>query len=262
MISSVLILLVAAGIFLGMLVSLEIGRRLGAHRLAADAENARHGIGALEGAVFGVFGLLIAFTFSNASSRFNDRRQYIREEANTIGTAWLRLDLLPPEARTQERELFRRYLDSRIAAYGKLPDIAAFQAEVAQSVELQGQIWTTAIAACRESGSQPAHLLLLPALNDMIDIVTTRTEAMKAHAPAIIFVMVGIVALVASLMAGYGLAGAKSRNWAHVLGFVGVMATTVLVIVDLEFPRVGLIRLDSADQVLVDLRASMVETKK
>jgi hypothetical protein len=250
-------LIVACVISAGMGLCLEVGRRAGIRRLASDPDGAHVGTGALEGAVFALLGLLIAFTFSGAASRFDARRTMIQEEANAIGTAWLRLDLLAPGPRAQLQDLFRRYLDSRLETYRKMSDFAAARAELDRSVKLQQEIWDAAVVACRESGSMPAHALLLPALNDMIDIVTTRIEAMKHHPPAAIFVMLGILALVASVMAGYGMAGSRTRSLTHVLGFMVAMTLTIYIIMDMEYPRFGLIRLDAADQVLVDLRTSM-----
>jgi hypothetical protein len=79
----------------------------------------------VEGSVFGLLGLLVAFTFSGASSRFDTRRHLIVEETNAIGTAYLRLDVLPSTVQPALRDSFRRYLDSRLAIYRKLPDAAA-----------------------------------------------------------------------------------------------------------------------------------------
>lgn len=250
-------LVFAGGLFFGMLLLLEAGRRIGIRRSAQDPEGVRQGVGVVEGAVFGLLGLLIAFTFSGAATRVDARRQLVVEEANNIGTAWLRLDLLSPSAASSLRALFRQYLDSRIETYRKLPDIQAAKVELARSIKLQGEIWTSAVAACRESGSQPSHMLLLPALNQMIDITTTRAEATKMHPPFIIFAMLGLLSLAASLLAGYGMAGGKSRSWIHIIGFAAVMAITVYVILDIEYPRLGLIRVDSADRVLIELRESM-----
>jgi len=247
----------AGGLFLGMLVLLETGRRMGVRSLARDPEGARQGVGAVEGAVFGLLGLLIAFTFSGAATRFDARRQLVVEEANHIGTAYLRIDLLPAGAQPALRELFRKYLDSRIETYRKVPDMAAVKAELEHSNKLQGEIWTNAVVACRGAGSQPAHMLLLPALNAMFDIVTTRTETTKIHPPLIVFAMLGVLSLAASLFAGYGMAGGKARSWLHIVGFAVVMAITVYVITDIEYPRFGLIRVESADRVLLDLRQSL-----
>ena len=103
----ILVLLFAVGLFLGMLILLDVGRRIGAQRLAEDREGAEAGVGAVDGAVFALLGLLIAFTFSGAATRFDTRRQLIVEETNDIGTAYLRLDLLAPEAQPGLREKFR-----------------------------------------------------------------------------------------------------------------------------------------------------------
>lgn len=246
---------IAGGLFVGMLVLQETGRRLGARRLARDPEGIR--TGAIEGAVFGLLGLLMAFTFSGAASRFDDRRHLVIEEANMIGTAWLRIDVLPASAQPELRELFRRYLDSRLETYRKLPDLEAAKLELARSASLQSEIWTAAVAASRTSDTTAASMLLLPALNQMIDITTTRTKVTEIHPPPIMFVMLGAVALISALVAGYGMAGAKTRSWIHIVAFASVVAATVYVILDIEYPRIGLIRVDAIDQVLVDLRRSM-----
>ena len=101
----------------------------------------------MDGAVFALLGLLVAFTFSGAASRFDARRHLIVEETNAIGTAYLRLDLLPASAQPALRDLFRRYLDSRLEVYRKLPDLDAAKAELARSTQLQGEIWSQAVAA-------------------------------------------------------------------------------------------------------------------
>ena len=100
------------GLFAGMLLFQELGRRIGARQLERDPSGARAGVGILEGAVFGLLALLLAFTFSAAATRFDGRRQLISDEVNAIGTAWLRVDLLPAEPQPAIRDGFRRYLDS------------------------------------------------------------------------------------------------------------------------------------------------------
>jgi hypothetical protein len=246
------------GLFLGMLFFLEIGRRVGIRRIKEDSGTAGEGVGAIDGAVFALLGLLLAFTFSGASSRFDTRRQLIVEETNDIGTAYLRLDLLPPSAQPALRESFRRYLDARIEVYRKLPDIAAARESLAKANELQGQIWRQAVAATQAAGApSAAPMLLLPALNAMIDITTTRTMMTQMHPPTVVFVMLFALALAASLLAGYGMIGSRVRSWFHMLGFALVMAIAVYVILDIEYPRLGLIRVDAFDQALVDLRESM-----
>jgi hypothetical protein len=246
---------ISLALFAAMLLLLEAGRRLGRSRRERAPEVIP--TGAVEGAVFGLLALLIAFTFSGAASRFDGRRGLVTEEANAIGTAYLRIGLLPDAAQPPLRDLFRRYLDSRLETYRKLPDVAAALAEWDNSVRIQGEIWTNALIASGESGSPQATMLLLPALNAMIDITTTRLTATWIHPPTTIYVMLGVVSLLAALLAGYGMASSTRRSWIHMVAFAAATAVTVFVILDLEYPRSGFIRVDAADQVLSDLRRSM-----
>jgi hypothetical protein len=85
-------------------------------------------------------------------------------------------------------------------------------------------------------------------LNQMIDITTTRAMATLMHPPLVVFFMLGALALVSALLAGYSMAASGPRSWVHVLGFATVIAATVYVIVDMEYPRFGMIRVDAVDQ--------------
>jgi len=130
--------------------------------------------------LFSLFGLLIAFTFSGSASRFDSRRQLLAEEINDIGTAYLRLDLLPAGVQPALHGLFRDYVDSRLAVYRKLPELDAAKAELARSEKIQGEIWTRAVAATADSGADAdASRLVLPSLNAMIDITNTRVMAAR-----------------------------------------------------------------------------------
>lgn len=255
---SMMTLLGIAAFLLLMLLASELGRRLGVAQIARDPEGLAKGIGAAEAAVFGLLGLLLAFSFSGAASRFEDRRHLVTVEANAIGTAWLRIDLLSAEAQPQMRDLFRGYLDGRLDTYRHGDDLAAARASLAEDALLQGRIWSLAVTETLKPGvPTQAGMLLLPALNEMIDITTTRAMATRNHPPLVVFMMLAALALVGALLVGYGTSINKQRTWLHTLVFAVILSITTYVIVDLEFPRLGLIRVDSADQVLTDLRASM-----
>jgi hypothetical protein len=212
----------------------------------------------VEGAVFGLLALLVAFTFSGAAARFDTRRQLILEETNDIGTAYLRLDLLPLSAQPPLRDRFRQYVAARLDAYRHLADVVAATKALERAAAVQAEIWTQAVAHSREPDAHPdAAKLLLPALNAMFDITTTRTAALHIHPPLIIFAMLFVVALASALLAGHGLAGSRLRNWFHMVGFAAVITVAVYVILDLEFPRLGLVRVAAFDQTLTALLESM-----
>src|SRR5262245_30774941 len=154
-------------LFLGMLLMLEAGRLFARKK----TEGAHEGLNSTEAAVFALFGLLIAFTFSGAATRFQEKRMLVAEEAAAIQTAYLRVDLMPPDQQEAIRELFRGYLDSRLATYQKLPDMDAAAVEMEKWRQLQDRIWVAATKGASSPGAGPdAALLLLPALNEMFDM--------------------------------------------------------------------------------------------
>jgi len=244
-------------LFFAMLVLTRIGRRVGKRRLAADPKSTPAGTSAVEGAVFALTTLLVAFTFAGAATRFNARRELIVREANAIQTAYLRLDLLPPQAQPELREAFRRYLDSRLSVYEKIHDKAAALQALARSNELQLELWRASMAALEQTNDPRAPLLLVPSLNEMIDITTERTVALKTHLPVVIFALLAFLALACAFAAGHGMAKSSSPNRLHTVGFAGLVVLTLAVIIDYEFPRFGLIRIDPVDKLLVDVREGM-----
>jgi len=245
------------GLFAGILLFVWIGRWVGGQRSREETDRERVGLVTVETAIYALLGLMVAFTFSGATSRFDTRRAQTVQEANAIGTAYLRLDLLPAAAQHALRDKFRSYTDERIAIYRALPDIDASNAHAARAEALQSGIWSDAIAALRGAPPQ-ASLLLLPALNDMIDITTTRAIALRTHTPTVILAALVVLTLICSLLVGYGLAGGKPfATNLHMVGFALMMTVTIYVILDLDHPRVGLIRLDYVDQALADVRAAM-----
>jgi hypothetical protein len=129
--------------------------------------------------------------------------------------------------------------------------------ELAQATEPQHEIWSRSVSASRGDSTQNSARLLLPAINEMIDVATSRTIAMHTQLPALIFALLTFVALVSGLLAGFAMAKRGSRSWLHLLLYAGVIAITVYAVLDLEYPRFGLIRLDAADQALRQLRDSI-----
>jgi len=252
-----LILFVCAlGVLVGVITLQGVGRRIGKRRLEAGGEGARVGFGAVEGALFGLMGLLIAFTFSGAAARFDARRQLIMQEANTTRTAWLRLDFVSASAQSELRDLFRSYLDARLGAYRKLPDIAGARAELAVAKTIAGRIWERAVAATREPGS-PLALHLILALNAMFDVSALQEASALIHPPWIIFAMLLVMVLMGALLSGHAMAGSKTMSRVHTIGFALILATTIYVVLDLEFPRLGFITVESTDQLLVAVRQDM-----
>ena len=254
---TLLIVLAAAGLGLVMLALFTLGARAADRRIEQSPDHVAPDGGVVNGSVFGLLGLLVAFSFSGAASRFDHRRELITKEVNAIGTAWLRIDMLPDGAQPAIRDGFRRYLDARIGAYAKLPDEAAAMRELQRAQLEQADVWAKAVAVCRTDSGAPARMLLLPSMNEMFDLAEERTAVIRMHPPGIIWVLLILLSLVGALLAGYAMPASKHRNWLHILAFIGSTAIAVYVIADLEYPRRGLIQVKDFDKALVDLRTSM-----
>src|SRR5262245_52833410 len=225
MVNTVLALTAFTGFLLAVLACLVAGRRLGRRVFAADRKPA--GLATVETVAFGLLGLMLALTFSGAADRLDRRRAQIVEEANDIGTAWLRLDLLPPAAQPKLRDAFRRYADSRIAMYRIVSSsgVEAARAEFMRSVVIQNEIWTDAVAACRDIPH--AAVVLLPSLNTMFDITTTRLAAVRIHPPGIVYVVLGMLSLACGFLVGYEMGGSEVPSWPHVIVLALLLAVTL-----------------------------------
>jgi hypothetical protein len=253
--SAVLTLLL--GLFVGILICLELGYRIGSNSGRKNHELAYEGTGTIEAALFSLLALLLAFSFAGVTSRLESRYQLIVREANAIEMAYHRLDLLPATYRPGIRHLFRDYLNARVQAYEKLSKQEAAEEEFARASELQEQIWAQAFIASEADQTQNSARLLLPALNEMSDVTTSRSIAREIHLPALIFYLLICIALLTGLLAGYSMSKRQCRSWLHILIYAAIISVTICAIFDFDNPRYGLIKADAADKALLQLRDSI-----
>jgi hypothetical protein len=248
---------IAVGLFLGMLLSLEIGRRIGIRQIAKRGKGAQAGVGVVDSAVYALLALLIGFSFSGAAARFDARRELIVREVNAISSAWQYLDVLPPDTKAPLQNDLRRFVDEVLTVYGSQENTALNLRDRPGLLAIQGQLWAHAVAACVDQRGERARMLLLPALTQMFDSVDQERFARRMHPPAIVFIMLVLTALAGALFAGYGMASGERRNWIYIIGIAGTISVATYVIVELEFPRLGVVRVDAFDQALVELRETM-----
>ncbi|MBU2812518.1 DUF4239 domain-containing protein [Acidithiobacillus thiooxidans] len=236
----------SAVLFIGLILCVFVGFQLG------KSSRADGGSGALNGAVFGLLGLLLAFSFSGAAERFEHRRDLITEEANAVGTAYLRLDLLPATQQMALRQKMQQYLQTRLETYQHIGTNTPAALDAYQrSIQLQ------ATRAAQHTGNTAILSLVSRALNAMFDITTTRIAATRSHPPKIIDFLLFALSWISALLAGYGMTEHKRIPWLQVIIFSAALTVTIFVIRDLEYPRLGFIRVDSADQLLVETLQGM-----
>ncbi len=248
----------AVTLFVGILICLEVGRDWGTHEIAIHGAEARTGVGVVDGAVYAMLALLLGFSFNGAAARFDARRSLIAQEVNAIGTAWQRIDLLPADAQSKAiRSGMQRYLDALLASYAQTLGAVDPFSEPGVMNDAQRDLWSQSVAACITPNGEKARMLLLPGLNEMFGLVEQERLARRVHPPFIVYMMLAMTALASSLFAGYGLAGTPDRNWLYIIGVAATISAILYVIVELEYPRRGLVRVDDMDQALVELRATM-----
>lgn len=255
--------LVAGAFFIGSLLLMDLGRRLGTARLARDGMTSLTGLGAVEGAVFALMGLVLAFAISGALQRFDERKQLVTHEANAISTAYDRLDLLNGGAKLKTK--LKEYVKARIDLY-RLPakfslagGAELFSSEQqAKILALKSDLWNEAVAACPPVPTNATTCsLALQSLNAVFDAARNRLGSNERHPPQIIYVMLFGLGLGGSLLAGFGMAAAKTRSRVHMVIFAAALAFALFVVTDIEFPRLGFVRVDDFDHFVVDIYNQM-----
>ena len=221
----------------------EAGYRLGRRRQDSVTDLVRAQLGSIQGALFGLFALLLGFTFAMALSRFDRRYEMVVQEANAIGTAALRAHVLPPPQRTEMTGVFRRYVDVRVEA-GRGANLltARRRALDAEAARLQGQLWRHAVAAAETDPRSVPVGLLLQSVNEAIDIKEERDAVLANHVPeSVLLLLFGFAILTSGVLGfGTGLAGGRALGMAAI--FTVLVSVAMLVIVDLDRPGRGLVR--------------------
>jgi hypothetical protein len=234
---------VAAATFFGILASLALGRWIGRRMLAKYGPVGPSNIGSLETAVFALLGLLIAFTFSGGLSRFDLRRAQVVQEANAIGTAYLRADLLDEPHASELRAALKRYTEHRIELATRLrqglPPGAAAEVE-----GLHSGIWNAAIAGV--TASPAAMLGVLPPVNEVIDLHSTRIAAGRKHLPMPVVGLLIACSVLSMGVIGYGSGIGGRRRAPLTISLALLIATALWITIDLDYPRAGLLQLSDA----------------
>jgi hypothetical protein len=248
-----LILLALLGL---LLVAADVGYRLGRRKRMAVPETVRSQIRSTHSAFLGLFALLLGFTFAMALSRFDVRKEMVVREANTIGTAALRASVLPVPQRAEMAELFRDYIETRVEV-GRNPNLPTPQMKELndEASRLQDQLWRHAAAAAEADPRSVPAGLLLQALNEVIDVKVERDAALANHVPESVLILLITFAVMTGGLLGYGNGLAGARTFGTTAVFAVLIAVVILVIIDLDRPRRGLIR--TGQKSMLDLQEKL-----
>jgi hypothetical protein len=218
-----------------LLAVLELGRRLGVRDRATHDVDSRAHAGVLEAGLIGLVALQLGFAFSLAASHFVVNRDLVAEEANAVDTAYRRSDIAGEPERGALREALRRYLDTRITYYAQGIDEQIRQAVDADSRAIHAELWQHAAAAAARAPTCTTALLV-QAVNRVIELHESRTDAARNHVPiAVLWLLVAMSAAVVGL-SGYVSGLANREQVVPSLLMLGLFALVVVVIVDLDRP--------------------------
>lgn len=249
----------AAGIVIVVFILMGLAFRLGnwyfKWRKLRVEELEKSGFGAVEGSLLGLLALMLAFTFSLSSSHYDRRIQVINEEANDIGTAILRADLYPDSIRKAFRHDFKQYLETRIEFYEAGVDLKRVYASLDSSAVWQQKLWDRAAYYSKRPEFLVQSNMMVPALNSMIDIVSTGNTALKAKVPDIIFYILFALCITAAFSMGYSV-GHKA-DWPVKLSFAIMTGLTLYLAMDLDRARRGVINVFFVQEQITSLRGML-----
>lgn len=248
--------IVVVGALVGAtLVATIIGNRIGRSQRMKENDRAYNVSMALKGSVLGLVALLLGFTYSMTSARHDQRQRVALDEANAIGTCYLRAGLLPDARTLAIRDTLRRYTDLRIDVFNHgLDDEAVKRTLVAMNGQLD-KLWSAIEQSAKTDPEITRNSFIVPAANDVIDLSSTRVWAARNHVPASVILLLGVCMVMAGGLTGQSF-GQVSRRGRALWTVQNVLIALVLyVILDFDRPRRGLIQVDH--QPLFELRASM-----
>jgi len=204
-------------------------------------------------AVLGLLALLMGFTFSLAIDRFDTRRVLVLQDANAIGTAYLRAQLLPEPHRSRLTGLLLEFTETKIALAKAQPRDAGEL--LARDDRLLTDIWAADAAAFDAIKNLDFSSAFISSMNAMIDLDASRRSARRAHVPTLVFAVLLIYLIVTAGVLGYVLAGRGGRQIGAVL--LGLLTLSLMLILDIDRPTIGGIREDQGpmERLLVSLRS-------
>jgi hypothetical protein len=231
----------------------ELGFRYGRSRQMSESE--RDIVNTLRTSTLGLVALMLGFSFSITSSRHHERSRLVVDEANAIGTCYLRAGLLADPAGSQLRALLRRYTDLRLESYQRGLDPREFERLADTMHATLDELWSAVAQAVSVDGQLALTSAIVPAANEVIDLSATREWMRRYHMPASVIWLLGFSIILCGAMTGHALGEAGHRHLGLALILNLLILMVAFVVLDFDRPRRGLIRVDQTP--LIQLRESM-----
>jgi uncharacterized membrane protein len=240
-------------LFAAMIVMVVMGRFVRKYWWREETET-KGGINSLLTAMYALFGFILAFTFGMSGARYENVRNAIVDEANSIGTAILRSDLYSDSVRAAFRADFRDYVKARISYYDNVADTALFFQSRRNIAKAGSSLWARAAQQSKLPNMLIPSNQMVPALNEMFDLATSREVLLKARVPDVIIYMLFILALTTSFIGGFTSPIIGRKDWIVVVTFSLLTAMVIYITLDLGRPLRGVIKADWGQEAVANLR--------
>ena len=235
---------IVLGLLVIMLMANEIGFRIGLRDRKKQSEQGQNVSGALKASIFALVALLLAFSFSATTSRHELRQRLVLDQANAIGTCYLRAGLLPEEQKSRIQEILKQYVEKRLAIFAQGRQPGKYQQLSAEIDQLLSQLWVSVEYANVVSPETTRNSMIVPAANDVIDLSSTRAWAVRNHLPRPILQLLLACIVLSSLLYGHSSGQSGVRHLGLWLSANIVFALVLYVVLDFDRPRQGLIQVD------------------
>ena len=239
-------------LLIGNLLVGECGFRVGRLRAQRTEKEGDATVGAIVAAELGLLAFLLAFSFGIVASRFDLRRHVLLDEANAIGTSYLRAAMLPDTQGASIRNLLRKYADVRLEAMTGTP----LDQVLRRSEEIHQQLWTDAVAAAAHDARSVPTGLFIQSLNEVIDLHAARImSALRNRMPPPVWIVLFAVGLLSFFTMGYQAGLSRSSRSPATIVLALTFGSVILLVVDLDRPTEGFLRV--SQQPMIDVRRMM-----
>jgi hypothetical protein len=241
-------------LFIVMPVIVKLGNRMRKRFWDPDEVETKGGVNSLLGALFGLWGFILAFTFGQSGVRFENLRSMIVDEANYLRTSIIRADLFPDSIRRVYRAELQQYLEERISYYDYASDEIKFRKNREDISTTSATLWATTVGLTKRPDMRISAEDMVTSLTNLFDVGIKRDALLNAGIPAPISVMLIFLALSICFVGGFTTPAIKRKEWIVIFAFAFLAAAILYITIDLARPMEGLIRPDAGQASLVNLR--------
>jgi hypothetical protein len=241
-------------LFILMLLTIALGNKMRQKYWDVEDVDTKGGVNSLLGALFGLWGFILAFTFSQSGIRFENVRGMIVDEANVLRNTIIRADLFPDSVRNAYRADLRKYLEERITYYDDAANEVTFKNNREALSKTAAALWARTVVESKKANMSGPSGSMAASLTSLFDIGIKRETLLSFGIPNPITYMLIVLALSICFVGGFTTPAIKRKEWIVIFVFAMLASTIIYITIDLARPMQGLIKPDAGQQAIVNLR--------